>query len=265
MSSNHRGDRIASVVATAGAGQSYPRSGLTQRRPSVEVPRDGTRARAACTALVVVALLMVGCRTRPPRVNVPPETPRFMSSTTNVLVGSQLSLAVTVSDPDTDDIRVRFAWSEGDTSEWSGWQRWGNWFGARACGSPDTFAVYVQAQDDSGAVSGWAGPCSALCWQSGNLPPHTPTLAGPDTVSAAGGSYYVQAALYDPEGEDVAVRVDYGNGRVTWWSQYFEHASSLLIPCSSSSPGTYVVRVRARDPNLNESFWSPGHTIVVVP
>jgi hypothetical protein len=46
---------------------------------------------------------------------------------------------------------------------------------------------------------------------------------------------------------------------------YYAYATSLVIPYTRPSPGAYTVRLRARDTNLNESFWSTGHRIVVVP
>ncbi len=208
-------------------------------------------------------LLCPSCKR--PSANTPPGTPRFVMATTSIHTGSALWFNISVSDPEGDNVRVRFAWDDGDTSDWGEYSRY-NWTGERSCVIADTYAVCVQAQDADGLLSDWAGPCSALAVTGGNLPPHTPILSGPDTVSlAAGDGFYVQVTVFEPEKESVSFKVDWGNGDVWPWGSYWEHGTSCIIPRTVPSPGTYIVRMRTRDTNLNESFWSPGHRIVVVP
>jgi len=199
--------------------------------------------------------------------NSAPHTPCFVMVATSVHVGSSLSYHISVPDPDNDEVCIRFAWNDGDTSGWSEWFNWSR-FEGRSCSSPDTYAVCVQAQDVHGDLSDWAGPCSALSATSGNLPPHTPIPSGPDTVRVGSGDgFYVHVYVDEPEHEDVTYMVDWGNGD-TWRfgsMSYYAYATSLVIPYTRPSPGAYTVRLRARDTNLNESFWSTGHRIVVVP
>lgn len=216
-------------------------------------------------AVTAARFLATACKNENEHLNEPPAPPRFGQATTSVYTGSSISIRVDVEDPDNDEVRVRCAWNEGDTSEWSAWFRYSQ-FVSRDCPLPDTYAVYVQAQDRHGLISAWVGPCSALSRDSGNLPPHTPIPSGPGTVSlGANGRFYVAVTVSEPEGERCSYMVDWGNGDVLSWSSYFENHTSLQISRSALPIGAYEVRVRARDTNLNESFWSPACRIEVVP
>lgn len=90
--------------------------------------------------------------------NNPPDTPDPPDGPTSGEVGVSYEFTASTTDPDGDRVQYRFAWGDGNTSEWTSLVnsgRPGSKF--HSWSSSDTFDIKAQARDEHGATSGWSG------------------------------------------------------------------------------------------------------------
>ena len=137
----------------------------------------------------------------------------------------------------------------------------------------------IVAEDNRGAKS------EGTVWEFTTLdnPP-----SKPDSVSTLWTWYYPQGYFYspsidsfiddpvycavivpsDPEGEKVAVRIDFGNGYISDWSPFYSSGDTLefsyVYPNPSNTNGVwYSTRAQAKDEKENLSDWSDPHNIQI--
>ncbi|UCG44238.1 MAG: YncE family protein [candidate division WOR-3 bacterium] len=113
---------------------------------------------ALAAALVVAAGTMVlTCRQMV--LNLAPAVPAIPSGPSEGRTDTLYQFVSMTTDPDGDDIALRFDWGDGDTSDWTAFQTsgdstrlWHMWLWA------GDFQVRAQAKDRNGALSDWSGP-----------------------------------------------------------------------------------------------------------
>jgi DNA-binding beta-propeller fold protein YncE len=89
--------------------------------------------------------------------NRPPNTPGKPIGFACASIGVPYWVVSEVSDPDYDPIRVRVDLGNGDTTDWSSQMVWGDYgYASIDFMTPGSYTLKMQAQDDSGAVSGWS-------------------------------------------------------------------------------------------------------------
>jgi len=89
----------------------------------------------------------------------PPDTPAEPAGPDTGVQDSASTFASVASHPDNIPLTIRFAWGDGDTSDWSAVVAAGE--SARmnhAWSAPDTYTVTAQARDTGGALSQWSSP-----------------------------------------------------------------------------------------------------------
>jgi outer membrane protein assembly factor BamB len=206
--------------------------------------------------LLAAAMLFPGCRKNqvPGSVAVPsgPDYDR---------TGQQLAFSSSASDPDEDSVAIRFDWGDGDTSAWSSAVIGGAvvtdshaWSGA------DTYAVRAQARDSRGALSGWSNPHS-LSIVSDSLP-RAPILEIPSGF-VVGDTMANEIAVRDPNEDSVAVRVSWGDGDTTDWSELAHDGGRVMFYHAWRDTGTMLVTAQARDAKGFVSDWSKAYGVSV--
>ena len=120
-------------------------------------------------AVLLLAVLLPGCRNRPP------EVPEFEGPSIGY-VDTAYTFGCYPYDSDNDDVAIRYDWGDGDTSAWSGWVECGFVWGAEpeliemthSWATPGTFPTRAQATDRHGLTSDWSETCSvAILVESG--------------------------------------------------------------------------------------------------
>ena len=113
--------------------------------------------RLALLALAMaMALFCPVCRKPANRPPVTPEVPTGVTSGDRDTIYEFRSVAV---DPDGDRVALRFAWGNGDTSDWSPWLTSGETTSMyHSWDSAGTYQITSQAKDDSESLSGWSAP-----------------------------------------------------------------------------------------------------------
>jgi len=73
-------------------------------------------------------------------------------------------------------------------------------------------------------------------------------------------SYSFSTSAIDPEGDDIQITFDWGDGS-TSQTEMVKSGTSVQMPHSWSQAGTYQIRAMARDKNKAESLRSPGKAV----
>jgi hypothetical protein len=86
-----------------------------------------------------------------------PNTPTVPSGPTSGFVDSTYTFSSSATDPEADNVSIRFYWGGTDTSDWSGYVTSGSAVTASYAWSfPGTYSVKAQAMDEDSVVSAWS-------------------------------------------------------------------------------------------------------------
>jgi len=91
-----------------------------------------------------------------------------------------------------------------------------------------------------------------------NHAPDTPSVPSGPTSCAVDLKYRFHSALSDPDGDDVSVRFDWGDGDTSPWSEYSDPRDLVHMYHAWSSIGSYTVRAQAREQYSIVTAWSDG-------
>ena len=118
----------------------------------------------------------------------------------------------------------------------------------------------MRAKDVHGVSSGWSAPLTIVTGQA----PNTPAApSGPDRGGLAS-SHSFSASSTDLDGDQVALKFDWGDGTGSGWTPFVDSASSVNMSHSWSSEGTFQVKAQSKDSYGAESGWSAGHGITII-
>jgi hypothetical protein len=124
----------------------------------VEMRKQLTARAYLVLVAVAAASVLAGLMCKKPISGNPPDAPEIPSGPSVAPVDSLCTYTTVTSDPDGDDVGYRFAWGDGDTSEWTGWMPSGlQGERSHAYPSPGSFQVRAQARDVSEELSDWSG------------------------------------------------------------------------------------------------------------
>ncbi len=167
----------------------------------------------------------------------------------------------TTTDPNNDQISIRFAWGDGDTSSWSPYYTSGSTITmAHSYSGTGTYNITAQARDIHGLRSSWSSPHQIVIYTGTNNPPNTPTLTGPASGYVTVAQTF-SATTTDPDGHSISIRFAWGDGDTSNWSGYVPSGSTVQDTHTYTTTGTFSVRAQARDIMGATSAWSSPHSI----
>jgi hypothetical protein len=183
----------------------------------------------------------------------PPDIPSAPSGTTNGMHGTLYEYSTSSFDPNMgDQISYWFDWGDGSNSGWVGPYNPGQVAtDSNIWDEPGSFDVKVKAKDLAGSESGWS---SITTVDMGNTPPDTPRRPNGPMDGVVGINYQYSTTTTDPEGDNIAYLFDWGDGTDSGWTTMSSYHSW-------SAPGTYQVRVKAKD--WDQSDWSPALPVTI--
>ncbi len=188
-----------------------------------------------------------------------------LSGPTSGNTGESLTFSAVTTDPDGDEISYRFSWGDGDTSGWSNFVSSGQSISMEhTYENAGTYTVMVQAKDTKGAryTWNWKTALTVTIGEVQNNPPDAPVISGSDSAQV-NESVTFTASATDPDGDNVAIRFDWGDGDTSSWSSYVSSGQSISMSHTYTSTGTYYVKAQAKDENGALSGWSTAHEIVI--
>jgi len=91
---------------------------------------------------------------------------------------------------------------------------------------------------------------------SSGLPPRQPQIFARRDSGAIGDTVGINIYTVDPEDQMVTYWIEWGDTTVPQWSYLFQSGDTIERTHIYHIPGTYFIRVKARDIDRNESPWS---------
>jgi hypothetical protein len=95
-----------------------------------------------------------------------------------------------------------------------------------------------------------------------NQPPTVPEVSGP-TTGYTGATLSYSFSSTDPENQDIAYEVSWGDTSTVEWSSAYTSGEEVTQTHSYVDSGVYVVKVKARDGQLAETEWSDSIAVSI--
>jgi hypothetical protein len=192
--------------------------------------------------------------------NLPPNTPSIPAGPSIGYIDSTYQFFSSGIDPDEDSVLIRFEFGDGDTSEWSFLFNSGgrvsieySWSGA------GVYLIRAQARDRKGLISNWSeAHLIIVITTTLNHPPDTPSVPDGPSFCFLDSSYSFSSCAYDPDGDYVTIRFDWGDGDTSNWSNFVPGGDSVFMFHSWHGSAHYPrhVRAQAMDTRSYKSDWS---------
>ncbi len=95
-----------------------------------------------------------------------------------------------------------------------------------------------------------------------NSAPSINNLSGPST-GTVGQSLTFVASGNDPDGDDIYIQFDWGDGDTSNWLGPYSSGESVTDSHIWTAPGTYIVKARAKDSHGNIGSWSQPRSVSI--
>ncbi len=204
--------------------------------------------------LLSSALLVSSCKNRPP------EIPQAPTGATNWYTDKQYTCAVIATDPNGDNVAVRFDWGDSTIGDWTDWSlSGGEMTSSHVWADTGTYQVMAQARDRKLATSDWSAALAVEVLPRPEVPavPIGPTLCFKDTT------YTFKSVTTDRFGDSVSIRFDWGSD-TSDWSPFVASGETVAMNYAWSQIGNNQVKAQARDPEFHSTDWSDGLAVEVI-
>jgi hypothetical protein len=192
-------------------------------------------------------------------INLPPNTPQKPSGPSEGAIGISYSFKTKTSEPEND--KVKFGWDwDGDgvvnDGDWTREYILPNTFKSmdHTFNEPGSYTIKVVAKDEYGALSSFSPKLTINIRD--NEPPSKPELTG-DSSGRPKVSYSFTASATDPDDDPLEYLFDFGDESENDWGD-------PTVQHQWDSPGSYNIRVKAKDSLGVAGPWSDPHTIELV-
>jgi hypothetical protein len=186
--------------------------------------------------------------------NHPPQTPSTPQGPTSGY--TDITYTYTTSSTDQDGDQIYYNWSFMD--------HYSGWLGPYTSGAsasvnatwttPGVKQIRVKARDSVGLESTWSSFLVITITVHAPNKPSTPTGPITGTMNV---EYTYSTSTTDPHGDQVMYGWDWnGDNIVEEWTSLYNSNTTIQTSHSWNSPGTYAVKVKAKDTYGYESTWS---------
>ena len=189
-----------------------------------------------------------------------PNIPSNPSGPTVREIGQSGIFSTNATDPDGDQVQYRFDWDADGGNDYSSWTVLG------ASGHTDslshfwnnagTYVVKAQARDEHGYESVWSDPIIVVVSSGENQPPNKPDTPSGPISGKIGTRYGYSSSTIDPDGDSILYRFDWGDGTKSEWLGPHNSGDNVTAFKRWTKQGSYSVKVKAMDSNLEEGAWS---------
>lgn len=207
-----------------------------------------------CIALLA-AMLPLGCKKQNLRAAAP-------SGPATGLKDSALTFTSSATNPNGDNVGIRFDWGDGDTSGWSDWAASGSPVsGTYAYKRSGAYQVCAQARDRYGVYSVWSDPFSVTI--NNPYAPGAPSIVGgPDAGGRWAALSFVASAI-DSGGDSIAIRFAWGDGDTSAWSEFVPSGDTVVQSHAWQDTGTYQLSAQSRDVDNSKLSWSQARPVAI--
>ena len=158
---------------------------------------------------------------------------------------------------DPDDDAVKYGW------DWNGDDIVDDWTSYHPSATPvnishswtvaGTYDVKVIAEDNVGDQSDFSLVLTVTVVV--NTPPDAPDITGPANGKVGEECEYIFVTT-DIDGDDVSYYVEWGDGLVEEWTEYYESGGEFTVGHTWDEKGTYTIRAKTKDIHDAESDWA---------
>jgi hypothetical protein len=209
--------------------------------------------------LSAILLILLNCSK-----NSPPATPSSPSGPSTGEAKTILTFASSTTDPDGDDISYQFDWGDGNLSQWSNFLESGDTVSAtHTWYNTGNYNISVRANDTKDKITEWSPPLSIIItpYDTSNMPPNQPSAPTGVDSGHTSTTYTFYASTTDPEGDSISYQFDWGDGTLSYWSDFLPSGNIIASEHKWTEKGSYSVRVHAKDEKEATSEWSQQHRI----
>ncbi len=100
---------------------------------------------------------------------------------------------------------------------------------------------------------------------SANLPPEKPMIFSRRDSAAVGDTILIGIYCVDPEDQLVTYYIEWGDTSKPAWSYFFPSGETINRTHIYTEPGSYGIRVKAKDIDRAESEWSEPFNMRILP
>ncbi|MEO0156121.1 MAG: hypothetical protein ABIL07_03315 [candidate division WOR-3 bacterium] len=198
--------------------------------------------------------------------NNPPDAPVKPTGLSYGYPDSIYNFSSLANDPDGDNVAIRFSWGNGDTSSWSNYVASNSPVSlSYSFGDTGRYSITAQAKDEDNALSNWsaAHTIRILLYGANNYPdapvrPSGPSTGKPDSF------YSFSTYAYDPDGDSISIRFDWGDGDTSNWSNFVTNNTPVIDSHAWHSQGNFYIKAQAKDIYGALSPWSAIKSIAIV-
>ncbi len=192
--------------------------------------------------------------------NHPPGVPSVPSGQTSGITGTSYDYATSANDTDNDTILYTFDWGDGTTSI-TGLVASGTIVTeAHSWSAAGTYQVRAMANDSNGASSDWSEALTVTI----NTPPNTPSVPTGSASGYAWAPYSYQTSATDPDGDQVQLTIDWGDGTNST-TGFVNSSTSASLTHTWSAAGTYQIKAMSTDSKGATSTWSASLAVTIAP
>jgi outer membrane protein assembly factor BamB len=188
---------------------------------------------------------LISCKSRPP--NVP-----SVEGPTSGFIASEYHFYVMSKDPNHNDISYQFDWGDSTQTPWSNFVPSESSFGmSHTWLSVGNYSLKARAKDIKGLTSDW----SITTFKCKSHTPHVPSVSGP-FYGFISSEYSFSALSDDPDGDSISYQFDWGDGNLSYWSDFVPNNTPVTMSHLWFSEGSCHVKARSLDTKGTISNWS---------
>ena len=212
------------------------------------------------TAFVALSIILITACTEK---NHAPYAPAVPAGPSSVVRDSVVEFSTATTDKDADSVRIRFAWGDSDTSDWSGHVASGEPVSmTHAWGAIGDYPVRAQACDPDDLASVWS--LELAVHVAGRSAPDAPSTPSGPTCVLTDSLVAFRVCASDPDGDSMRIRFDWGDGDTSDWCAWLPSGDTAMQTHAWESCGGYIVSAQAMDATGLESAWSDGSLLSVL-
>ena len=188
------------------------------------------------------------------------QNPPEISGPSNGKPGEEYYYTFVTDDPEGDEVYIFIDWGDTTFTDWFGpFQPGQEVIVSHSWGNDGTYEIKAKSQD-RWHYSRWS---DAYPVKIGNVPPDVPIISGP-TIGGVGTSYKYMVFSTEPDGDEVYYYIDWGDGENSGWDGPYLSGKTAILNHIWTSPGTYLVKAKAKDIYNEQSAWTDSIVVTIV-
>jgi hypothetical protein len=185
-----------------------------------------------------------------PGGNQPPNKPKI-SGPASGTIHEIYNYSFYITDPEGDPSYLGVDWGDNNTTSWLGpYDSYKNVVLNHSWPENGIYEIKARLRDTFDV-----GEWEKFNVTMGNIAPYKPTIEGPISGNK-GTQLEFSFKSTDPNGHDIKYNIDWGDGTLTKWTDFYKSGEKVIVKYAYSHQGVYSIKANAIDIYEKESGWS---------